>query len=824
MLLAGLVVIGSQNLLAQDIRGLQLSVIPDKQTYVVGENVGFTIFVENTGTSPVTVSFPTVCWFDYWIDFDFQYLDGMMCSPMYFEFDLLPGQSFQESFVHNPSQYSLSAGQHYITGILNGNPYASGSTTIAVTEPTIQVIDLTAGWNLISPLVTPVVTTTAVVFSPSNMTCTLEMVTGFQNQQGVFYDPNGPTYLNTLTNITSGEGYWLKVENSGTLTLSGTPFPEDFTVNLLSGWNLIGYWLDETTTPEAAFAPLINAGILEMVTGYDEGGKFFDPDGPPFLNTLNIIKHGSGYWVKVSDDYPNFSYPDIEWQCGDLLPDIRDGQTYATVQIGEQCWMAENLNVGSRTNGNQNQTNNGIIEKYCYNDLQSNCDIYGGLYQWSEMMEYTTIPGVRGICPVGWHLPSDYEWCTLEQAVDSTITCEDTGYRGIDGGGKLKEEGNAHWYGPNTGATNISGFTALPGGFRNEAAGFYSYRYVACFWSSTQSETAKAWRRGLINDNAQVLRNTNWKAAGFSVRCLKDETSPPTTHNLNLEVIPTGAGTVTGAGQYQAGEQINITAEANPGWEFVNWTDDDGIVSELPNFTFTMPTEDITLTANFVEEQTSFICGDQISDVDGNVYNTVLIGNQCWMAENLKTTTYLNGTPIEYPGSNNSAWTNNTSGAYAWYNNDTNYKESYGALYNWYAVTNGNGLCPEGWHVPSVADWSQLTNFIGGTSSPNGNKLKSCRQVNSPLGGDCNTSEHPRWNSHSTYYGFDAFGFSAFGGGARYQGGSFNNLGSYGDFWTSNQSSSTSAHVRSVYEHRGDVWSSIYPKTGGFSVRCIKDN
>lgn len=268
-----------QYLLSQDIRGLQLSVIPAKQTYVVGENVGFTIFVENTGTSPLTVSFPTVCWFDYWIDFDFQYLDGMMCSPMYFEFDLLPGQSFQESFVHNPSQYSLSAGQHHITGILNGNPYASGSTIITVTEPTIQVIDLTAGWNLISPGVIPTTTSPALIFSPSNLTCTLEMVTGFQNQQGVFYDPNGPTYLNTLTNIVAGEGYWLKVENSGTLTLNGTPFPDDFSIDLLLGWNLIGYWQDEPTTPEAAFAPLINAGVLEMVTGYELGGKFFDPAG-----------------------------------------------------------------------------------------------------------------------------------------------------------------------------------------------------------------------------------------------------------------------------------------------------------------------------------------------------------------------------------------------------------------------------------------------------------------------------------------------------------------------------------------------------------------
>jgi len=306
--LAGFIIVCSHYLFSQDSRGLLLSVIPGKQTYIAGENVGFNIVVENTGSYTITVSFPTVCWFDYWIDYSYQYLDGKTCNSLYFEFDLLQGQSFQNSFVHNASQYPLSPGQHIITGLLNGNPAANGNASITVIEPTIQLIFLLEGWNLISPVVKPIVTSAAVVFSPSNMTCTLEMVTGFQNQQGKFYDPNGPSYLNTLTNIAAGEGYWVKAENSGTLTISGAPFAEEFSIDLLSGWNLIGYWPYETTTPEAAFAPLINAGILEMVTGYEQGGLFFDPNGLPFLNTLTMIKHGFGYWVKVSDVFYDFCY------------------------------------------------------------------------------------------------------------------------------------------------------------------------------------------------------------------------------------------------------------------------------------------------------------------------------------------------------------------------------------------------------------------------------------------------------------------------------------------------------------------------------------
>lgn len=85
--------------------------------------------------------------------------------------------------------------------------------------------------------------------------------------------------------------------------------------------------------------------------------------------------------------------------------------------------LAQNLNVGTRINGLQEQTNNGIIKKYCYGDLDSNCNVYGGLYQWDEAMQYVTTEGVKGICPTGWHLPTDAEWCTLTQYSDPTVDC-----------------------------------------------------------------------------------------------------------------------------------------------------------------------------------------------------------------------------------------------------------------------------------------------------------------------------------------------------------------------------------------------------------------
>ena len=125
--------------------------------------------------------------------------------------------------------------------------------------------------------------------------------------------------------------------------------------------------------------------------------------------------------------------------CGELLTDSRDGQQYETVLIGTQCWMAENLNIGTRIDGVNDPSDNGNIEKYCYDDDPANCETYGGLYQWNEMMEYVTIERVQGICPEGWYIPTDDDWKILEGTVDSYFAVGDPiwdqgGWRGFDAG------------------------------------------------------------------------------------------------------------------------------------------------------------------------------------------------------------------------------------------------------------------------------------------------------------------------------------------------------------------------------------------------------
>jgi uncharacterized protein (TIGR02145 family) len=200
-----------------------------------------------------------------------------------------------------------------------------------------------------------------------------------------------------------------------------------------------------------------------------------------------------------------------------------EGQVYNTIQIFNQCWLKENLNIGTRINASQDQTDNGIIEKYCYLDNETNCDKYGGLYQWNEIMQYTTIQGTKGICPDGWHIPTDEEWKVLEGTVDSQYGVGDpewdeTVRRGYDAGEKIKS--TTDWYSNGNGTNNYE-FTGLPG-----SACYYGIYgqpgYSGDWWSSSECSDSGAWKRNLYYNNDDVYRSCYYKPSGFSVRCLKD--------------------------------------------------------------------------------------------------------------------------------------------------------------------------------------------------------------------------------------------------------------------------------------------------------------
>ena len=186
-------------------------------------------------------------------------------------------------------------------------------------------------------------------------------------------------------------------------------------------------------------------------------------------------------------------------------------------------------------------------------------------------------------------------------------------------------------------------------------------------------------------------------------------------------------------------------------------------------------------------------------DIEGNEYKTIQIGNQTWMAENLRTTKYNDGSSIPEVNDNIS-WLNLTTAAYCWYDNDISRKDIYGALYNWHTVTSGN-LCPAGWHVPKNEEWTVLTAYLGGESVAGG-KLKETGTAH--------------WNPNTD--ATNESGFTALPGGMRGNGGVFFDLGYYGGYWWS----ATENWSRTIYCRSTEINSHFDLNTTGFSVRCVK--
>ena len=202
-----------------------------------------------------------------------------------------------------------------------------------------------------------------------------------------------------------------------------------------------------------------------------------------------------------------------------------------------------------------------------------------------------------------------------------------------------------------------------------------------------------------------------------------------------------------------------------------------------------------------------------VTDVDGNVYPTVKIGNQEWMAQNLRATHNALGDPIT-KSTNSFSWISTTEGAYCWYGyNEAANKTQYGALYNWYAVNGSNGtpgfhvpICPTGWHVPTDTEWNTLITWLGGAGLAGG-KMKQDLLWNSPNTGATNES-----------------GFSARPGGITAYNGPFSGMLDYGNFWTATELNTTDAHYVWLVSNAATATpTNTYSKKGGFSVRCVKD-
>jgi len=206
-------------------------------------------------------------------------------------------------------------------------------------------------------------------------------------------------------------------------------------------------------------------------------------------------------------------------------------------------------------------------------------------------------------------------------------------------------------------------------------------------------------------------------------------------------------------------------------------------------------------------------------DGDGNHYGLVTIGEQVWMAENLKTTHYRNGTPIEYPGNNNSAWENNTTGAYAWYDNDISWKDSYGALYNWHAVNNANGLCPSGWYVPSDEELKILEGAVDSQYGVGHDEWNGTGWRGSDVGKKLKATTSWSGNGDET----DDYGFGTLAAGRRGSNGGFHYLNLSGDWWSAAEYATENAWSRYLAHNHDASYRNINYKEYGFSVRCLME-
>ena len=549
-------------------------------------------------------------------------------------------------------------------------------------------------------------------------------------------------YNNDINNLSIyGRMYnWYAIVDSRFLCPSGWHIPNDAEFTTLTDY-LGGQSIAASKLKEAGFIHWVspNSGTNETgFTALPSGVRNYD-------GTYNEIGHFCYLWSTTeysttyawlrgmstasnvnrvsADKRDGFTVRCLKDSLINVIPvkpvyDI-DGNGYDTIRIGSQTWMKQNLKTTKYRTGDTipNVISNSawaILASgaYCnYNNDTTNGNTYGRLYN------YYTISNTKGLCPTGWHTPSDAEYTTL------------TTYLGGEtiAGGKLKEAGLSHWASPNIGATNESGFTALPGAYRNSSGAFFNYSYDGYWWSSTvYNSTTNAWIRYMDFNNSDVYRAYLDKKYGYSVRCIKDSV-------INLVPVP-------------------------------------------------------------------------VYDVDGNKYDTVVIGSQVWMKQNLKTTKYRNGDAI--PNLTYTLnWSGTLTGAYCNYDNDTNNGNIYGRLYNFYAVADSRNLCPTGWHVPTDVQWATLSSYLGGDTIAGG-KLKEVGSLHwtSPNDGASNLTN-----------------FTALPGGYRYQTGPYDLIGSIGLWWSSTIYSSSNAWHRGISNTDGQFGISNNNKHWGLSIRCLKD-
>jgi uncharacterized protein (TIGR02145 family) len=455
---------------------------------------------------------------------------------------------------------------------------------------------------------------------------------------------------------------------SGTTELSGGSLLSD-------GYSAItskGVVWDTSTNPTIALSTKTNEGTgyaaftslmspLIQFTNYYAKSYATNAKGTSygqeisFLGGVTDVQIGNQIWMVENLDV-------VKYRNGDTIPQVTDPTAWAGLTTGAWCWYA-------------NSSPNGLV--------------YGKLYNWYAVNDS------RGLAPLGYYVPTDTEFTVLINHLGGELSA----------GGEMKS--TTLWNSPNTGANNSSGFTALPSGYRAIDGTFDFINSAGSLWTSSQNDVSNAYFRRLSFDNINAYNFYNSKKFGLSVRLLKEY---------------------------------------------------------------------------------------------------VVIGTQKWTNRNLNVSTYRNGVTIPQV-TDPTAWAGLTTGAWCYYDNDPTTEATYGKLYNWYAVndTINGGLAPLGYHVPTDAEWTTLTDYLGGAEIAGG-KMKSTSIWNSPNYGGTNES-----------------GFTGLPGGYRHVDATFSTIGNFGLWWSSTQDFTQAAWFRYLDYNGVYIARDTNYKQDGFSVRLIKD-
>ncbi len=559
--------------------------------------------------------------------------------------------------------------------------------------------------------------------------------------------------------------------------------------------------------------------------------------------------------------------------CGiDTVTDY-DGNVYSTIEIGQQCWLKENLRTTHYADGAIIPVGTEVSETTAYRyypyDNSANVPIYGYLYNWTAVMHGAASSsanpsGVQGICPDGWHVPSEAE---LMQLINFVSSQSQYGCGGDNSnivkalssamGWECVSTNNVCYPDFDISLNNATGFSAIPIGYVSCEFSFVNFRTSCEIRSSTEHFNYGAHGAATLSigyDGIHIHPLSVCHAT--SVRCLLDDSGvdssiavTPLVTTAKIEDITSMSAKVGGFVSGSGGTQVTDrglcwNTVSNPTVSDSHTTDGhgtggftSGIAGLVPGTTYYIRAYATNSAGTAYGEQRVFTTthpindsilidaqtcpgADTVTDYDGNIYRTVQIGNQCWMRENLRTTHYADGTEI--PAGNTTS--NTTAYRYPPHGHESEVT-IYGYLYNWIAVMHGDsasnanpsgvqGICPTSWHVPSRAEWTQLQDYVGSQSQYvcDGNSTKIAKALASHIW--CNYLATDPCNVAYEVSTNNATGFSALPAGY-YPG---TPLYSETNIWSSDLWAINLSSIASFTYFRG------YDSSWGCSVRCLRDD